>query len=106
MIRNRVITSKRKLCVADRERSRRLEELRDTQAATEPGRRHLSLLANPLESLRVRIQDTLWSVAERDSELGVLLVNYSKPRSSHANQQMVLLPILNKLSIYVLVAAY
>ena len=43
-IRTRVVASKRKLHVADRERSRRLEELRDTQAATEPGPRHLSPL--------------------------------------------------------------
>ena len=66
----------------------------------------LESLANPLESLRVRLQAALRSIAERASELGVLLVNYSKPGSAHASQQMVLLPVLNKLSIDVLVAAY
>ena len=81
-IRTRVIASKRRLCIAERERAHRIEELRDTQAASEPGRRHLSLLANPLESLRVRLQAALRSVAERASELGVLLVNYSKPGSA------------------------
>ena len=86
-IRTRVIASKRRLRIAEREISHRLEELRDTQAASEPGRRHLSLLANPLESLRVRLQATLRSVTERASELGVLLVNYNKPGSAQASQQ-------------------
>ena len=45
------------------------------------------LLANPLESLRVRLQAALWSVAERASDLGVLLVDYSKPGSAHSSQQ-------------------
>ena len=57
-------------------------------------------------SLWVRLQVVLRSVSERASELGVFLVNYSKPGSAHANQQMVPLPVLNKLSIDVLVAAY
>ena len=43
----------------------------------------LESLANPLESLRVRLQAASRSVAERASELGVLLVKYRKPRSSH-----------------------
>ena len=42
----------------------------------------LESLANPLESLRVRLQAALRSVAERASELGVLLVHYSKPGSA------------------------
>ena len=66
----------------------------------------LESLANPLESLRVRLRATPWSVAERASELGVLLVHYSKPRSSQSDQQMVPLPILNKLSTDVLLASY
>ena len=36
-----------------------------------------------LRSLRVRLQATLRSVAERASELGVLLVHHSKPGSTH-----------------------
>ena len=47
----------------------------------------LESLANPLESLRVRLQAALWSVAERASDLGVLLVDYSKPGSAHSSQQ-------------------
>ena len=85
-IRTRFIASKRRLHVVDKERSCRLEELRDTQAATEPSQRHLSLLTNPLESLRVTLQAALRSFAERASELGMLLVNYSKPGSAHASQ--------------------
>ena len=46
----------------------------------------LESLANPLESLRVRLQAALWSVAERASDLGVLLVDDSKPRSAHSSQ--------------------
>ena len=42
----------------------------------------LESLANPLESLRVRLQAAVRSVAERASELGVLLVDYSKPGST------------------------
>ena len=38
----------------------------------------LESLADPLESLRVRLQAALQSVTERASELGVLLVHYSK----------------------------
>ena len=68
--------------------------------------RTLESLANPLESLRVRLQATLRSVAERASELGVLLVKHSKPGSAHASQQMVLLLGLNRLSIDVLLASY
>ena len=44
----------------------------------------LESLAKPLESLRVRLQAAVRSVTERASELGVLLVDYSKPRSAHA----------------------
>ena len=40
-------------------------------------------LANPARSLRVRLQAVLWFVTERASEIGVLLVHYSKPRSAH-----------------------
>ena len=47
----------------------------------------LESLANPLESLRVRLQAASRSVAERASELGVLLVDYSKHGSAHDNQQ-------------------
>ena len=43
-------------------------------------------MANPLESLRERLQAASRSVAERASELGVLLVDYSKPGSAHDNQ--------------------
>ena len=42
----------------------------------------LESLANPLESLQVSLQAAPRSVAERASELGVLLVNYSKPGSA------------------------
>ena len=42
----------------------------------------LESLANPLESLWVRLQATLRSVAERANELGVLLLRYSKPGSA------------------------
>ena len=66
----------------------------------------LESLANPLESLRVRLQAASQYVAERASELGVLLVDYSKPGSTHHSQQMVPLPALNKQSADVLVASY
>ena len=89
-----------------RERPRWLRRAVRTQDATEPGRRHLSLLANPLESLRVRLQATLRYAAERASELGVLLVDYSKPGSTHHNQQMVPLLALNKQSANFMVASY
>ena len=94
-------------CASWRER-----DLAARRAVSHKKRRHktwsktLESLANPLESLRVRLQAASRSVTERASELGVLLVNYSNPRSAHANQQMVLLPVLNKLSIDVLVASY
>ena len=48
----------------------------------------LESLANPLESLRVRLQAALRSVAERASDLGVLLVDYSKPESSRSSQHI------------------
>ena len=48
----------------------------------------LESLANPLESLRVRLQAAPRSIAERSSELGVLLVHYSKPRSAHSDQHI------------------
>ena len=44
----------------------------------------LESLANPLESLRVRLQAASRSVAERASELGVLLIDNSKTGSAHA----------------------
>ena len=48
----------------------------------------LESLANPLGSLRVRLQAAPRSVTERASELGVLLVKYSKPGSAHDSQQL------------------
>ena len=66
----------------------------------------LESLANPLESLRVRLQATSRSVAERASELGVLLVKHSKPGFAHDSQQIVPLRVLNKQSTDVLVAPY
>ena len=42
----------------------------------------MSLQPPHLGSLRVRLQAVLQSVAERASELGVLLVHYSKPGSA------------------------
>ena len=66
----------------------------------------LESLANPLESLQVRLNAALRSVAERASELGVLLIHYSKLGSAHSDQKMVPLPVLNKLSIDVLLASY
>ena len=83
--------------VAHRER-----DLATRRAASRKKRRHrtwsnmLESLANPLESLRVRLQAASRSVAERASELGVLLVKYSKPGSAHDSQQMVSLPTLKK----------
>ena len=44
----------------------------------------MSLQPPHLGSLLVRLQAVLHSVAERASELGVLLVHYSKPRSAHS----------------------
>ena len=55
---------------------------RHTQDAIQNLVKILESLANPLGSLRVRLQDAPWSVAERASELGVLLVHYSKPGSA------------------------
>ena len=63
-------------------------EISQARRATRPPGYHrtwsktLESLANPLESLRVRLQAALRSVAERASELGVLLVKYSKPGSA------------------------
>ena len=69
MIRARVIASKRKLHIAERDISR--------------AKKSRESLANPLGSLQVRLQAVPRSVAERASELGVLLVHYSKPGSAH-----------------------
>ena len=66
----------------------------------------LDSLVNPLGSLWVRLQAAPRSVAERASELGVLLVHNSKPGSAQSDQQMVSLPVLNKLSTDVLLASY
>ena len=55
---------------------------RGTQDAIQNLVETLESLANPLGSLRVRLQAAPRSVAERASELGVLLVHYSKPRSA------------------------
>ena len=83
-IRIRVIASKRQLRIAERkERSRKLRRAtRCTPDTKQNLAETLESLANPLGSLRVRLQAALWSVAERASELGVLLVHYSKPGSS------------------------
>ena len=94
-IRTRVVASKKELHVADREKSRRLEELRRYPGCHRTWSKTLESLANPLDSLRVRLQAALRSVAERASALGVLLVDYSKPGSTHSSQQMVSLPVLN-----------
>ena len=42
----------------------------------------LESLSNPLGSLQVRLQADLRSISERASELGLLLVHYSKPGSA------------------------
>ena len=83
-IRVRVIASKRKLHIAERrETSRRLRRTtRRTQDAIQNLVETLESLVNPLGSLRVRLQAPPRSVAERASELGVLLVHYSKPGSA------------------------
>ena len=81
-------------CATHRER-----DLVARRAASRKKRRHrtwskmLESLANPLESLWVRLQATSRSVAERASELGVLLVNYSKPGSAQDSQQLMNKPI-------------
>ena len=92
--------------------TRRERDLAARRAMSLKKRRHrtwskmLESLANPLESLQVRLQSASRSVAERASELGVFLVKHSKPRSAHDSQQMVPLPALNKQSTDVLVAPY
>ena len=55
---------------------------RHTQDAIQNLVETLESLDNPLGSLRVRLQAAPQSVAERASELGVLLVHYSKPGSA------------------------
>ena len=93
--------------IAERkERSRELRrDERRTQDAIQNLVETLESLANPLESLRVRLQAASQSVAKRASELGVLLVHYSNPILPD-DQQMVSLPVLNKLSTDVLLASY
>ena len=83
VIRTRVIASKRKLRIAERkETSRGLRrDASHIQDAIQNLVETLESLANPLGSLRVRLQAAPRSIAERASELGVLLVHYSKPRS-------------------------
>ena len=83
-IRIRVIASKRKLRIAERkERSRELRRAaRRTKDAIKNLVETLESLVNPLGSLRVRLQAPPRSVAERASELGVLLVHDSKPGSA------------------------
>ena len=83
-IRIRVIVGKRKLCIVERkEWSRELRRAaRRTQDAIQNLVETLESLANPLGSLRVRLQAAPRSIAERASELGVLLVHYSKPGSA------------------------
>ena len=70
--------------IAERkEQSRGLRRAtRRTQDAIQNLVETLESLANPLESLRVRLQAAPRFVAERASELGVLLVHYSKPGSA------------------------
>ena len=92
MIRARVIASKRRLHITERGRHRGLRGATRPIGCDRTWSKTLESSANPLESLWVRLQAALRSVAERASELGVFLVNYSKPGSSHANQQMVSLP--------------
>ena len=77
--------SKRKLSITERkERSRELRTIaRRTQDSIQNLVETLESLANPLGSLRVRLQAAPRSVAERASELGVLLVHYSKLGSAH-----------------------
>ena len=84
MVRIRVIASKRKIRIVERkETSRGLRRAaRRTQDAIQNLVETLESLANPLGSLRVRLQAALRSVAKKASELGVLLVHYSKPRST------------------------
>ena len=59
----------------------------------------LESLANPLESLRVRLQAAPRSVTERASELGVLLVHYSKPGSAHITNSIN--PFTPSLKLYI-----
>ena len=84
MIRVRAIASKRKLCITERkEQSRELRRAaRHTQDVIQNLVKTLESLTNPLGSLQVRLQATPWFVPERASELGVLLVHYSKPVST------------------------
>ena len=102
------IASKRILRIVERkETSRKLRRAaRRTQDAIQNLVETLESFSNPLGSLRVRLQAAPWYVAERASELGVLLVHYSKPLSTQESQQMVSLPVLNKLSTNVLLASY
>ena len=97
--------SKRKLRIAERDLAVK-KSYKTHTGCYRTWSKTLESLANPLESLRVRLQAAPRSVAERASELGVLLVHYSKPGSAHSNQQMVPLPVLNKLSTDVLLASY
>ena len=98
--------SKRKLRVVERETSRVEKSCEVHIGCYRTWSKTLESLANPLESLRVRLQSALWSVSKRASELGVLLVHNSKPESAQSDQQMVSLPVLNKLSTDVLLASY
>ena len=84
VIRIRVIASKRKLRIAERrETPRRIRRAaRRTQDAIQNLVKTLESLANPLGSLRVRLQAAPRYVTERTNELGVLLVHYSKPGST------------------------
>ena len=90
-----------------RETSRRLRRAaRRTQDVIQNLVETLESLANPLGSLRLRLQAAPRSVVERASELGVLLVHYSKPESAHSDQKMVLLSVLNKLRTDVILVSY
>ena len=65
----------------------------------------LESLANPLDSLWVRLQAALRSVAERASELGVLLVDYSKLGSAQAINKWFRCQF-KRLGVNVLLASY
>ena len=49
----------------------------------------MSLQPTHPRSLRVRLQAVPWSITERASELGVLLVHYSKPESAQSKPTWV-----------------
>ena len=88
-IRVRATASKRKLRISERkEWSRELRRAaRRTQDAIQNLVETLESLTNPLGSLQVRLQVAPRPVAKRASELGVLLVHYSKPGFAHMSNK-------------------